>query len=242
MARPASEKNACALGGTKYCRLLNMRSCESCTVRGVESTEQVRSDLDLYESLLPEGGVARLFQAQDCQFCREEPKGRRHGYAILDMAHPEPRRLQKRLIGKRETAFGTMIPLQFAVCPACRRRFLWIEYAALVFPLIFGAAGLGLLAVEPLRDALADWTPIAPFLLWLAMLAVGILVGTLVSGCAKKRYNRVMITDVFEHPVVREMAERGWTPVAKQSRSKLLFSKSRLARGLGTAADEKSED
>ncbi len=242
MAMQTNEKNGCALGGTKYCALLNMRSCEGCTVRDTEDKDQIRADLDLYESLLPEGGVARLFLDHECQFCRQEPRGKRQGYAILDIAHPEPRRIQRRLLGKRATQFGTMIPLQFSICARCRRRFLWIEYAPVVFPILFGAGGLALLTFRPLKDALSTWSAMAPFLFWACMLALGLLVGALVSSIARRRYNRVMIADVFEHPVVREMTDRGWTPIAKQSHTKLLFSKSRLARGLGTAAVFPEED
>ena len=239
--KPAAEKNACALGGTKYCRLLNMRSCESCTVRDAKNIQQVREDLELYETLLPEGGVARLFLSQECQFCRREPKGRRHGYAILDMAHPEPRRLQRRMLLNRTAEFGTMIPLQFAICPRCRRRFLWIEYSTIVFPVAFGLLGLGLLAVDAIKDTLSAWASIAPFLLWLGILAVGALIGTLCSSGARKRYKREMFSEVYDHPTVRAMMRLGWTPIAKQSRTKLLFSKSRLARGLGTAPDESQD-
>ena len=52
----------------------------------------------------------------------------RRGYAILDMAHPEPRRVQKWLFGTRPARIGTMIPVQMSVCPKCRRRFLMMSY------------------------------------------------------------------------------------------------------------------
>jgi len=38
------------------------------------------------------------------------------------------------------------------------------------------------------------------------------------------------------------MTEKGWTPITAKSRTKLLFSKSRLARGLGTAEDPNSNE
>lgn len=240
-AMTGAKKNACALGGTRYCALLNMRSCEKCTVRGTVDIEQVRQDLDLYETLLPEEGVSRLFLSHECQFCRSEPKGARHGYAILDMAHPEPQRLQRRLFMNRVTEFGTMIPLQFAVCRRCRRRFLWIEYAAVVLPVLFGLAGLGVLMLDGVRDALSRRLAAGPFLLWAGVLAIGALAGALVSSAARRRYDRDMVANVLEHPVVRDMLRLGWTPITKQSRTKLLFSRSRLAHGLGTAVEEGTE-
>ena len=48
----------CELSGTKYCQMLNMHTCANCTVREHEQKAEIKSDLDLYETLLPTGGVA----------------------------------------------------------------------------------------------------------------------------------------------------------------------------------------
>ena len=97
----------CELSGTKYCQMLNMHTCANCTVREHEQKAEIKSDLDLYETLLPTGGVARLFQSHECQFCKTPVKGKRKGYAILDMAHPEPRRVQKWLLGITKASLAT---------------------------------------------------------------------------------------------------------------------------------------
>ena len=109
----------CELSGTKYCALLNMHTCAACTVRDSENKAEIISDLDLYETLLPEGGIARLFEAKDCQFCKTPEKGKRRGYAILDMAHPEPRRVQKWLFGKTHLrASAPWFPSRWAFAPS----------------------------------------------------------------------------------------------------------------------------
>ena len=75
------DNKECALYGTRYCDLLNMRTCGQCPMTGKSgevTEESLRKDLDLYESLLPEGGIARLFESKTCQLCRKEP-GRRQG-------------------------------------------------------------------------------------------------------------------------------------------------------------------
>ena len=132
----------CKLSGTRYCRLLNMHTCSACTIRENQNFDEVRSDIDLYETLLPDGGIAQLFESRECQFCTTPVKGKRSGYAIIDMAHPEPRRVQKWLFGKRTARIGTMIPLQMAVCSKCRSRFLSLEYLPMVIPVVFGIAAL----------------------------------------------------------------------------------------------------
>ena len=50
-----------------------------------------------------------------------------------------------------------------------------------------------------------------------------------------------MYVNVLEHPALKEMTELGWFPIARQRRTQVLFSKSRLGRGLGTALQESGE-
>jgi len=232
----------CKLSGTRYCRLLNMRSCGNCTVRENGKADEIVSDIDLYETLLPEGGVAQLFESRECQFCKTPEKGRRRGYAIIDMAHPEPRRVQKWLLGKRTARIGTMIPVQMAVCKKCRSRFLRIEYFPVLIPVLTGIAALLVVSGDPVKTALADVHSFLPFGVWIASLIVGIIIGQIVTKALEKRWAKEMYVDVMQHPVIAEMTEKGWTPITAKSRTKLLFSKSRLNKGLGTAGSEPAEE
>lgn len=228
----------CELSGTKYCAMLNMRTCAACTVRDSENKAEIISDLDLYETLLPEGGIARLFDAKDCQFCKTQVKGKRRGYAILDMAHPEPRRVQKWLFGKRVARIGTMIPLQMSVCPKCRGRFLLMEYLPTLIPVVVGFVALIAVSTDAIRIPLVDLSMLAPFGAWIIATLLGVIAGKLVTDALERAWAKEMETDVMRHPVIAEMTEKGWTPITAKSRTKLLFSKSRLARGLGTADGE----
>lgn len=226
----------CELSGTKYCRELNMHACEQCTVRGSRELKRVAEDIDLYETLLPEGGVARLFSSKECALCKGDPKGKRSGFAILDMAHPEPKREKKWLLGKRFTKIGTMIPVQFSVCSKCRRRYLLMEYMPILGPVALGALGLAVAATGA-GDSLRNWFAAAPFLLFVALILIGWLGGRAWSKAMMKTYATTMYSDVLQHPVIAEMVKKGWQPITTSSRTKLLFSKNRVDRGLGTAAD-----
>ena len=235
------ENPECALSGTKYCRLLNMHACEQCTIRGSENLADVQKDIDLYETLLPEGGVARLFHSKECQFCKTEPKGERAGYAILDMAHPEPKRVQKWLLGKRTTRFGTMIPVQMSVCKKCRTRFRLIDAMPVAVSVVLGAIGLALFSTGGIGERLADVSQALPLVVWLVLLIGGYFLGRLASRLLEKDAEKRMIVNVMTHPAIAEMLAKGWEPIAKQSRARLLFSKSRANRGLGTAGDVQTD-
>lgn len=227
----------CELSGTKYCQMLNMHTCATCTIRDNDHKSEIKSDLDLYETLLPAGGVARLFQSRECQFCKGPEKGKRKGYAILDMAHPEPRRVQKWLFGKRAARIGTMIPLQMSVCKKCRSRFIAIEYLPMVIPIALGIAALFVFSADAVKGPLVNISMFAPFGGWIIVVLLGALLGRLVAGGLQKRWSKDMVTDVMQHPVILEMIQMGWTPITAKSHTNLLFSKSRMARGLGTAED-----
>ena len=64
------------------------------------------------------------------------------------------------------------------------------------------------------------------------------IAGKLLTDGLERAWDKEMITDVMRHPVIDEMTKKGWTPITAKSRTKLLFSKSRLARGLGTGDGE----
>jgi len=232
----------CELSGTKYCAMLNMHTCAACTVRDSANKAEIKSDLDLYETLLPEGGVARLFESKDCQFCKTPVKGKRRGYAILDMAHPEPKRVQKWLFGSRTARIGTMIPIQMSVCPKCRSRFLMMEYLPVVIPVVVGFVALIVVSMDSVRNSLVNLSMFAPFGAWIVATLLGVIAGKLLTDGLERGWRKDMETDVMRHPVIAEMVNKGWTPITAKSRTKLLFSKSRLAKGLGTGDGEETPE
>lgn len=231
----------CKLSQTRYCQTLNMRSCSVCTVRDADDMDEIMKDIDLYETLLPEGGIAQLFESRECQFCKTPQKGKRSGYAILDMAHPEPRRVQKWLFGKRTARIGTMVPVQISVCKKCRSRFLALEYLPILIPVIIGLIALFAVSADPLKTTLANVHLFLPFGVWLGCVLVGALAGKLITDALAKGWNKDMVVDVMQHPVIAAMTEKGWVPITAKSRTKVLFSKTRLNKGLGTA-DHWGED
>ena len=214
-----------------------MHACSQCTIGGSGDTpEQVMRDIDLYETLLPKGGVSRLFTTMRCELCKDEPKGERNGYAMVFMAHPEPKRIQRRLFRDRVSPVGTMIPVQLSVCADCRKKLLAIEYIPVLIPVVFGIIMVILSMTQSTRTAMLRVATWFPALLWVLAIAGGILLGKAVGKGLKKKFGAHTYVDVMEHPVLKEMAEKGWSPIAG-GQSKVVFSKSRRVIGLGTAIE-----
>lgn len=225
----------CPLNGTRWCALLNAQSCKSCTIGGEgETPEMVIEDLKRYESLLPEEGIEKLTLSRRCTLCKGEAAGERAGWLLLDMAHPELRHLQTKIDGKQKKSPGTLITLQFAVCPRCRNRILGAELAPIVMPLL--VSGLALIAVNlpPIHDALARIAGWMTLLVWAVATVLGILGGKLAARLMMKRAERETTVDILRHPTVRKMRENGWVPVERENGTLLAFSKSRRTAGLGT--------
>ena len=134
MEKRVEKKNtACVLYQSRTCAILNTRSCEECPLASGkdegDSARVVSGYIDLFETLLPEGGVASLFESEECTICKNEPKGKRDCYAIVDFGHTEPTTLHIRKLF-RTSNVGFMMPLQFACCKRCRNRFLLMYYIA----------------------------------------------------------------------------------------------------------------
>lgn len=235
------ENKNCGLYRTKYCETLHRGTCKGCPSETC-SAETLKREIDIYESLLPEGGIARLAESKTCRFCKGEKKGERDGYAILFLAHPEPKHLSADTFGGKHEAIGAMIPLQLAICADCRKRFLLREYLPTALGVIGGISGLLLFARGKLHDMLAMQAMILPFAAWVALTATMILLGILAAGKQMKNAERSMICDILTHPSVVELLGKGWIPVAKERGAKLMFSKTLIRHGLGTYTEAKATE
>lgn len=229
------ENTKCPLNGTHWCDLLNAGSCKSCTIGGEgETSEQAIEDLKLYESLLPEDGIDKLFLSRRCSICKGEEKGEREGYVLLDMAHPGPKHLLRKYKGKTLPAAGTVIPLQFGVCRRCRKRIFAVEWMPIVIPAVISGIALILVNVTAIHDVLARTATWLPLAAWLLATGAGYLLGKFSAAMVEKNVRKEMYVDILTHPTVKEMLKKGWRPVERENGTLLAFSKSRRTRGLGT--------
>lgn len=224
----------CALHGTKSCALLNMQDCDKCPLKGRVADPAIHDDLRLFCDLQPEGTVARLFESETCTLCKTEPKGTPTSFAVFDMAHTEPKKLAKRKwLTKQETGF--MVPLQFACCSKCRRRILLISYLPLLVPIALTLIALPIVLNEHLLQSLRQTAGWLPFLLVVIAILGGYGVGKLLSYLYKRKAESLMYVDVRTHPIVEEMAGKGWRPLFNDRQPHIAFTKRRIDKGLGTA-------
>ena len=219
---------------------MNARSCATCPAarnKDKDGEETVADFLELFESLLPEGGVAPLFEGADCALCKGEHKGKRTSYAIVDFGHREPKALHFRRAFKK-SGVGFLLPLQFNCCTACRRRILLLTYLPLLALLALGAPVAILLSIPHVGQGLRAASPWLPLLLAVVAAGGGYAIGVGIKHILAKRFSTGMYVDLLTHPVAKAMLEKGWFPLFGEKKPQPVFAKKRIRYGLGNAPSE----
>ncbi len=229
----------CPLFQKPECDLLNMTSCKDCPMRDESVRAHMKDDVRLFCELLPEGGLAPLFESESCTLCKDEALPA-DGYAILDMAHAEPKRPQRTglLRLKKRRPVGFIAPVQFAVCPKCRARLLFLEYLPLLVPVLTTLIAIFLVANESILEKMKDVSVYLPLGTVAAAVLIGYLIGRLLTGVCSKAYDKKMYVNPMEHPFVRQMTDRGWFQLADQRKVRMVFTKKRIQLGLGSASGD----
>jgi len=246
MARNITNEK-CSLYHTRYCDLLNMPTCEACIATDEKTNvEELRSDLDVMESLLPEEGVTDLFESETCQLCKGEHPGKRACYAMLDMAHVEPRRKKRNIIGfKINSRVGTLVSVQLSCCAACRNRIRLAEYMTVLLPVAVGVVLLGILNIRAISEPLKAINPFLPFGVFALLVAAAAVAGVGVRKALVRKFSSVMHVDPLDHPRLKKMMAKGWFPLRiNDKQTSIVFSKERLQSGFGTGtkADALAEE
>lgn len=229
------QNTSCPFYGTKTCAMLHMENCDQCrgNVADKAAVMQTEELVDTYLEKMPEP-PAKLFESDTCMLCKGEA-GAKDGYAMFTFGHAEPHTVIKHLILKRQASAGMMVPLQFAVCKHCRVRMLVCDYLPLAMTVLFAGVTLAVISRPASSDRLNAVNELLPLGLWLACTLLGYAVGVLAQKLAAKSFGKKTCLNVLEHPFVEAMTEKGWFSIPQDKAPKAVFTKKRIASGLGTA-------
>ena len=234
----------CRLYHTEYCDLLNMQSCEKCFVQEKKEYESIISDLDVLKTLLPEEGVHSLFESEACLFCKKKTTPRAY-YALLDLGHPEPKRVKRSVVGlKVKSRTGSMLPAQISTCATCRRRMLTLEYLPVLLPILSGLLMLLIFLIPGVTDGMEKYSMLMPFALFSVVVALSAVVAWILKKSLHSKYSRDMHMSPFDIPLLAKMQKMGWFPLSTSGNTvRMVFTRNRMRQGLGTgtAADALAE-
>jgi hypothetical protein len=200
--------------------------------------EQVKRELDSLKALMPENGWTALDENDECCFCRKEPSNKSSHYALVDMAHPEPKRKTRSvLFDKADVREGSLMPVQIPCCSRCRTRIRALEFVPTWILLGITLVALIVLSLQSVWQPLAAVTAVLPFVVFIAAVLVGWGVSRLVAAQMRRRFSKDTCVDPLELPLLKAMTDRGWVPLnTKRSGAKVVFLKDRMQQGFYTAA------
>ena len=244
MANYIDNKN-CEFYGTEYCELLNMQSCENCTFgkQKQEESEATKKDLDVLMSLVPEEGVASLFQSDTCLLCKGEKPGKRSCYGMLDIGHPKPERSRRSVIGlKTKCRVGSIIPLQIACCSRCRRNYFIVEYLPVFLSVLVAIIALSVISMRSVLEPLSAVSELLPLGVFVVAVLLGYFAGVLLRKSLKKAKSRETEFDVWRPPLLQKLKELGWQPLSTDKHvSHLVFTRKRVPQGVYTADNSRGK-
>ena len=204
----------CPLYGGEYCKKLNMKSCRTCTVTN-DNAAGIKADIDAIESLMPEGGMARFFEGEECVLCKGERKNRADCYAMADIGHPEPKREGRNAIGlKTKLRIGSMLPVQLSCCSNCRKKHNAASNREAAVTLTVAIIMLAVLNFTPTAEAIAAIGSYMPLLLFVIVVGGTWLIGRASRKNMIKKFSETTCMDIFEVPGLDEFKAKGWFEIS----------------------------
>ena len=221
-----------------------MRACRGCPAEGKDAREcnDIREDVDLFRSLLPEEGIASLFMGEECTLCRGEEKGKRESYGLFDMGHADPRDRKKKLSLFRSKTYGFVVPLQFGCCRDCRRRYQLLGWMPMLVTIVILGGTLLIVSQEPVAQSLRDIWRGLPLVVIAVAAGLSYLLGKVVTKALRARFNRDTYMDLRDHPFMQRMISLGWESLVEDKYPQPVFSRKRLGYGVGTAVPPRTEE
>lgn len=181
------EKNhtceTCMLSGTPHCRLLNAKSCSSCSVRkkDKQTQQQIMEDIRTIAAAMPYGGLEEIKNGESCCLCIDEKNTTDGGYARFPLAHLHPKTTDE-ISKDYKRDVSIVVPVQLPICKKCRKRIGLMNF----LPICLGtgialAIVLCVVCINPLREMLAAAGRAIPMLVSL----IGVFLGIIASSLSK---------------------------------------------------------
>lgn len=207
---------ACGANGSDLCwKFANHGGCENCYLRAmkeVEAQEAACSQWDKTVRLLPTD-IDRLSQSETSWFSVGPDKEPTDGYAVLDMANPEPYATKGLFFGygkKIRTPVGSLVTLHIAIGKRGIRAFRALEWIRLGWLIGLIALAFVLLAIPQISRPMVELFILLPAIFLALMVAAGYAIGKSLAAVYMKRHANEINFDVTSIPLINEMLRRGW--------------------------------
>ena len=206
----------CDIRGTSLCwKFASQDGCEHCFVSGIHEAEQRRaacSQWDKTVRLLPRD-IDKLSESETCLFDAGPNPEPADGYAVLDMANPEPYTAKGVFFGygkKVRAPVGSLVTLHIAIGKRCRRAFRTADMLRIGCFIGMIVLALVLFSVPQITEPMLRTFALLPAVVLVLMGAAGYVLGRTFARMYIARKADEVNFDVAEIPQVADMLRRDW--------------------------------
>lgn len=222
----------CTVKHTPICKFLGSDGCEKCSLykNNVKEYEKAKTNeiWQVTQNNLP-WNADQFHQSETCFFCKKRPGNSKAGYAMLDMAHPDPPYEKGMIFGLgslQRADVGSLIPFPIAICKECRRHYRLAENFKFYSAVVGFLVGLGVVLSVAKTEFIQYSPEYIPIVILLFVMAVVYALGGWISRKLVKKYGDETYFRVFDIPEMAEMAELGWFVYRdEQEKTRLLLTK-----------------
>lgn len=206
----------CGIRGSNLCwKFADSVGCAGCylgEVKKDKETTEAKKRWDETLALLPRD-IDALGNGSECLFCAGDDIEPADGYALLEMANPDPY-FEKGVIfgyGKKvRSPVGSLVSVPVRIGRRCRHAYRMVEVIQIGWLIAMFALSLILMAVPPIADPMADLSPLLPVVFVVLMTVGGYYLGRNLSLWYVERRSAEVKFDLERIPLIRAMLGRGW--------------------------------
>jgi len=229
--------NRCSVKYSDVCSFLGCDGCEKCILykSSVHEYEKVRTNeiWQVTKRNLP-NNADEMHKSEECLFCKKRPGNQKIGYAIVDIAHPDPPHEKGPIFGLGRAArvpVGSMLPLPVAICKDCKRRFTVIDnlkYYSLVVGLF---VALLIILIFQNSDYLQYSPEYISIVLVLFVMGIFYIAGGWYAKRLVEKQKDLTYFNLFDIPEMQGFGDRGWFVFENdKEKTRFLFSKKKPRR------------
>ena len=187
-----------------------------------ELNAALKTECESILSLLPEDGLDSLHTGEICKLCADDGDVRRAElYATTDMGHERENEYPGSLFGAKH---GYSVPVFISCCKRCRRNYRLVSFLPTAVGIFIALSGFVLMCVREIREPLASVFAALPFIVYIGVVGVAMLVCALIRGYLLDRLGEKTEFNITAIDKLRYMKVAGWVSLYDEGKtSKLVF-------------------
>lgn len=208
-------RSDCSIRGSNLCWRFSGNGCDNCNFSGAKKERESQEACSRWEEtlrLVPRD-IDELIDSKTCWFCAGDEQEEADGYALLEMANPEPY-FEKGIIfgyGKKvRSPVGSLLSIPIAVGKHCRHALRMLDIIQVGWLVGMFVLSILLLLIPQIATPMVNLFPLLPVGFVALMTGAGYYIGRNLSLAYAMRHSDKVRFDPAEIPIIRKMMARDW--------------------------------